>query len=184
MQHGTSKRSFHVGTNTITQAAFVALNGVADYRSLFCRSALLLSQQSDPRVIIDLGFGRGETTLALAQANPNACVLGIEVHKPGVAVAIQRLEAARLDTTTTHCSSNVKLVYADCIVVLADCVPDSTVSEVCVFFPDPFPDSPERRLIRPLLLDLLAQKLKPAGQLHIATDVDSYAAHVQTVMQR
>jgi tRNA (guanine-N7-)-methyltransferase len=147
---------------------------------LLCLSC---SEKSDPRVIIDLGFGRGETTLALAQANPDACVLGIEVHKPGVAVAIQRLEAARLDATA-HCSSNVKLVYADGIVVLADCVPDSSVSEVCVFFPDPFPDSPERRLIRPLLLDLLAQKLKPAGQLHIATDVDSYAAHVQVVMQR
>jgi tRNA (guanine-N7-)-methyltransferase len=143
----------------------------------------LCSQQSEPRVIIDLGFGRGETTLALSQANPDACILGIEVHKPGVAVAIQRLEAARLDTAVPF-SSNVKLLHADGIVVLADCVPDSSISEVCIFFPDPFPDSPERRLIRPLLLDLLAQKLQPTGQLHIATDVDSYAAHVQAVMQR
>jgi tRNA (guanine-N7-)-methyltransferase len=183
MQLGTSKRSFHVGTRTNTKVAVVALMESLIIECLAVLSLFICSKLSEPRVIIDLGFGRGETTLALAQVNPDACVLGIEVHKPGVAVAIQRLEAARLDTTA-YCSSNVKLVYADGIVVLADCVPDSSVSEVCVFFPDPFPDTPERRLIRPLLLDLLAQKLKPSGQLHIATDVDSYAAHVQTVMQR
>lgn len=54
-----------------------------------------------------------------------------QVHKPGVAAALARLEAEDL--------SNVKIVQGDAITVLADHVEDGALSSCCIFFPDPFP---------------------------------------------
>ena len=35
-------------------------------------------------IILEIGFGMGDATAALAQANPDINYLGVEVHKPGV----------------------------------------------------------------------------------------------------
>lgn len=54
-----------------------------------------------------------------------------QVHKPGVAVALARLEAEGL--------SNVRIVQGDAITALADHIEDEALSSCCIFFPDPFP---------------------------------------------
>ncbi|KAG5192233.1 putative methyltransferase-domain-containing protein, partial [Tribonema minus] len=195
------------------------------------------TRAAPPRVILDIGFGKGDSILAMARAAPDLCFCGIEVHKPGIGAALQRLgagiverrddllqadaQALQLDSTTpilclddlppvvtaeVHSAEadvgairvlgggveqdavrrravkNVRLIYGDAIMVLADSIPEHSLSEVCIFYPDPFPDDPNRRIVRPLVVELLASRLQNGGKLHIATDVEAYAAHIQTVM--
>eukprot|EP00903_Cladosiphon_okamuranus_P008617 g8264.t1 len=112
----------------------------------------------------------------MAMMRPNENFVGIEVHKPGVAAALARLDAEGL--------SNVKIVQGDAITVLADNIEDGNLSSCCIFFPDPFPQDrdSDRRLVRPLLLSLLSSKLRPGGLLHVATDVEVYAEHIARVV--
>eukprot|EP00752_Nemacystus_decipiens_P005652 g5115.t1 len=112
----------------------------------------------------------------MAMMRPDENFVGVEVHKPGVAAALSRLEAEGL--------SNVKIVQGDAITVLADSIEDGALSSCCIFFPDPFPQDRDsgRRLVRPLLLSLLSSKLRPGGLLHVATDVQVYAEHTARVV--
>ncbi|CAM9434653.1 unnamed protein product [Choristocarpus tenellus] len=99
-----------------------------------------------------------------------------KVHKPGIAAAIKGAAAEGL--------KNVRLVQGDALTVLRDNVEDSALSRCCVFFPDPFPHERdvERRLLRPLFLTLLSEKLEEGGTLHVATDVEEYALHTMRLM--
>ncbi|CAM9130283.1 unnamed protein product [Scytosiphon promiscuus] len=127
-------------------------------------------------VTFDIGFGSGESLIEMAVARPKEYFVGIEVHKPGVAAALARLEEEGL--------TNAKIVQGDAITALTDHVEDGSLSACCIFFPDPFPQDRDagRRLVRPLLLSLLSSKLRAGGMLHVATDVEAYAEHTVRVM--
>src|ERR1700712_5429109 len=60
---------------------FVA--GPVDFAAAFGRAAPL---------VVEIGFGMGSTTAAVAGAAPGTDFLGIEVHPPGVGALLQRIE--------------------------------------------------------------------------------------------
>jgi tRNA (guanine-N7-)-methyltransferase len=80
--------------------------------------------------------------------------------------------------------SNVRVVEANAPEVLATMLPAGSVSEVWVFFPDPWHKSRhhKRRLIQPEFAALVAAALKPGGLFRVATDWSNYAVHVRDVM--
>ena len=55
---------------------------------------------------------------------------------------------------------------------------------VLIFFPDPWHKKRhhKRRLIQPPFVELLRQKLKPGGVLHLATDWEDYAMQMMDVL--
>lgn len=120
-------------------------------------------------LILEIGFGDGESLTAMAQAHPEADYLGIEVHRPGVGHALLRAEALEL--------KNLRVMCADAVEVLGKQLPDGCLNQIQIFFPDPWPKARhhKRRLIQPLFVALLVRKLKPSGRLHIATDWKDYA---------
>lgn len=61
--------------------------------------------------------------------------LGVQVHKPGIAAALGRIEDEGL--------SNVKIARGDAVTALMDHVADDSLDECCIFFPDPFPQQHE-----------------------------------------
>ena len=63
--------------------------GPIDPRSIFGRSAPL---------VVEIGSGMGETTLEVAQAQPQTDFIAVEVHGPGVGSLLKRIEAAKLRT--------------------------------------------------------------------------------------
>jgi tRNA (guanine-N7-)-methyltransferase len=123
-------------------------------------------------VVLEVGFGNGETLAALAAAHPERNYLGLEVHPPGVGHLLLQCEAARLD--------NVRIVCDDAVDVLQRRIADATIDELLLYFPDPWPKKRhhKRRIVQPAFLALVARKLKPGGVLRMATDWQPYAEHM------
>jgi tRNA (guanine-N7-)-methyltransferase len=127
-------------------------------------------------LILEIGFGNGESLAAMAAANPEMDHLGIEVYRPGIGHLL--LRAAELGLT------NLRVMHADAVEVLERQLPDECLDRVHIFFPDPWPKARhhKRRLVQPPFVSLLVRKLKPAGQLHVATDCEDYARSILHVL--
>ena len=120
-------------------------------------------------IIIEIGFGMGDATAELAQANPNINYLGIEVHKPGVGKLLGEIKKRDL--------KNLYIIEYDALDVLEYMVGDNCVNGFHIFFPDPWPKKRhhKRRLVQRPKTDLFAQKLAPGGYLYFVTDIEEYA---------
>jgi len=130
----------------------------------------------DAPKILEIGFGMGETSTAIAQANPQNDYLGIEVHTPGVGSLLKRIEAARL--------SNLRIIQHDAVDVLKNMIPPVSLAGVHIFFPDPWPKTRhhKRRLIQPQFVSLLCERMKPGAYIHLCTDWQDYAEHILAVL--
>jgi len=127
-------------------------------------------------VILEIGFGNGESTWQMAQASPSENFIGVEVHRPGVGHLLLKLEQEGLE--------NVRVACADAVVFVRECLADGALHGVRLYFPDPWPKARhlKRRIIQQGFIELLAQKIAPGGLLHMATDWQSYAEHMLAVM--
>ncbi len=120
-------------------------------------------------VLLEIGSGMGETTSALAAAEPERNYLAVEVYEPGLAQLILRAEALEV--------RNLRLLRGDAVTVLADHLAPGSLAGVRIFFPDPWPKKKhhKRRLVQPAFVALVASRLAVGGRLHLATDWASYA---------
>ncbi|MDR2239083.1 MAG: tRNA (guanosine(46)-N7)-methyltransferase TrmB [Zoogloeaceae bacterium] len=127
--------------------------------------------------ILEIGFGMGETTAAIAAARPETDFLGIEVHTPGVGSLLKQIAARGL--------SNLRLIQHDAVEVLRVMIAPASLDGAYIFFPDPWPKKRhhKRRLVQPDFVALLTDRLKPGGYLHLATDWQEYAEQMITVLR-
>ena len=125
---------------------------------------------------LEIGFGKGEALLDMAQAQPEADFIGIEVFRPGAGHLLRQLEARGLD--------NVRVMIADAVEVLRDQIPTRSLAAVYIFFADPWHKKRhhKRRLIQPAFVDLLAERMATDGRLYLATDWQDYAEHMLAVL--
>jgi tRNA (guanine-N7-)-methyltransferase len=127
-----------------------------------------------PRTL-EIGFGNGESLVALASVHPERDYLGIEVHPPGVGHLMLRAEELGL--------ANVRAICRDAVEVLQQCIPEAALDEVVLYFPDPWPKKRhhKRRIVQPGFVTLVAHRLRPGGLLRMATDWQPYAEHMLEV---
>lgn len=127
-------------------------------------------------LVLEVGFGMGDSLLAMARAEPEKDFIGIEVHPPGVGRLINAAGDAGLD--------NLRVYMADAMDVLQDCIPTSSIDRFQVYFPDPWHKKKhhKRRLIQPGFVRQVYQALRPGGVLHLATDWEHYAGQMLAVM--
>ena len=127
-------------------------------------------------VVLEIGFGNGESLASMAKANPDTDYLGIEVHKPGVGHLLMLLDRDQLD--------NVRIYCHDAIEVLQQRIPDNSLAALHLFFPDPWPKKKhhKRRIVSPEFTNLLVKKLQPGGYFHAATDWQPYAEWMLAVL--
>ena len=123
---------------------------------------------TDP-IIVEIGFGMGDATVAIAEANPNINYLGIEVHTPGVGKVLSEIKRRDL--------KNLYIIEYDAMEVLEKMIADNSVNGFHIFFPDPWPKKRhhKRRLVQRPRTNLLAQKMASGGYLYFVTDIIEYA---------
>lgn len=126
--------------------------------------------------VLEIGFGNGDALAQSARNDPARDYLGIEVHRPGVGRLLNALAA---DDTR-----NVRVWNHDAAEVLALEIPDASLDEVRIWFPDPWPKKRhhKRRLVQPAFVTLLAHRVRAGGMLHLATDWAEYAEHMRATV--
>ena len=177
--HQAHIRSFVHRRGHITQGQKQALSTVRDKWSIPYAQALLDPQAAFGRaapLILEIGFGMGETTEQIALARPGDNFLGVEVFEAGVGALLKRLEASGLD--------NVRIIQHDAVEVLQHMIAPDSLAGVHIYFSDPWPKKRhhKRRLIQPPLVDLLASRMAPGSYLHCATDWEHYALQMLEVL--
>jgi tRNA (guanine-N7-)-methyltransferase len=115
-------------------------------------------------VVLEIGFGMGDSLLEMAAAEPGTDFVGIEVHPPGAGRLARGVAAQGL--------TNLRIYLADALDVLDDCIPD----------PWPKKKHHKRRLVQQPLIERLHAKLGPGGLLHLATDWEPYAEWMLAIL--
>ena len=177
--HQAHIRSFVHRRGHITQGQKEALSTVRNKWSIPYAQARLDPQAAFGRVaplILEIGFGMGETTEQIALARSGDNFLGVEVFEAGVGALLKRIEASGLD--------NVRIVQHDAVEVLQHMIAPDSLAGVHIYFPDPWPKKRhhKRRLIQPPLIQLLASRMAPGAYLHCATDWEHYALQMLEVL--
>jgi tRNA (guanine-N7-)-methyltransferase len=123
-------------------------------------------------LVVEIGFGRGEFLLGLAEQCPQQAFVGIERSYKRTLKMARRLARREL--------VNVALVEAAAEDVLRDALEDASVACFWVNFPDPWPKKrhAKRRLVQSETLEWIARRLVPGGLLRLATDDPGYAAWI------
>ena len=118
----------------------------------------------------------GEATAHIAALMPEKNFLCCEVHEPGVGALLKRIGDGKLQ--------NIRIVQHDAVEVLDHMLRPASLDGVHVFFPDPWHKlrHNKRRLIQPPLVARLADRLRPGGYLHCATDWEPYAQQMLEVL--
>ncbi|MBA3581415.1 MAG: tRNA (guanosine(46)-N7)-methyltransferase TrmB [Gammaproteobacteria bacterium] len=127
-------------------------------------------------VILEIGFGNGESLAQQALQNPHLDFIGIEVHKPGIGHLLMRLEELQL--------TNVRVLNTDAVEVLQHAIAAHSLHGVQLFFPDPWHKKKhhKRRIVQSAFIEQLHILLATNGWFHVATDWTDYAVHTQNVM--
>ena len=126
---------------------------------------------------LEIGFGSGEHLAFHADLLPGHGFIGAEPFLNGVATALGHVRDGHL--------ANVRLHMGDALDVLRR-LPDGALSFVYLLHPDPWPKArhAKRRMVSDGPLGLIAAKLRPGGELRVATDDPTYLSWSLMVMQR
>ncbi len=119
-------------------------------------------------VIVDIGCGRGELTVALAQLHPESLILACDLFFDGLTFLVQEV--------VRHSLQNVRLVQHD-VTELLEAFPAASIDRVFIWFPDPWPKNAhhKRRLLRqPSVLPHVYRILKCKGDVTWRTDHENY----------
>jgi len=129
-------------------------------------------------LVLEIGFGNGETLVQQATENQDRNYLGIEVHEPGVGHCLLKTRDEGID--------NLRLIIHDAIDVLIHQIPLESLSRVNLYFPDPWPKKRhhKRRIVQHEFLNLIADRLTDGGTLQVATDWAAYAEHIDEILSQ
>lgn len=149
------------------QCGLALASGPLDAVAVFGRSAPL---------VLEIGFGMGQSLVEMAKASPDKNFIGVEVHPPGIGNLLKLVEQEGL--------TNVRVYQADAKVVLEQCIANGQLDCIQIFFPDPWHKKRhhKRRLIQSEFINELRPKLATGGTLHLATDWEPYAHQMMQVL--
>jgi len=172
-------RSFVTRAGRLSTAQARALEQLAPQFCLPYEKSLLDTEKAFGRrapLILEIGFGMGETTARIAAGMPDKNFIGVEVHTPGVGSLLKLIGENGL--------SNLRIIQHDAVEVVTHMLAPDSLAGIHVFFPDPWHKARhhKRRLIQPPFVALLASRLAPGGYLHCATDWQDYAEQMLQVL--
>ncbi len=133
--------------------------------------------QNTSPVEVEIGFGKCKFLIDIATHYPSINFVGIELSRKYYRKGIKKIQRVQL--------TNIKLIWGEAFHIFKRYVPDTSITNIYINFSDPWPKKrhAKRRLLRPELMTLVAQKLAPAGCIEIATDVESYMNETNVFLQ-
>jgi tRNA (guanine-N7-)-methyltransferase len=142
-------------------------DGMLNYAAIFGRQA---------PVVVEIGFGMGQSLADMARAEPDKDFIGIEVHRPGVGKLMLLAEEAGI--------TNLKVYCDDAVEVLKNCIEDGSLERMQLYFPDPWHKKKhnKRRIVQATFVQQVRQKLALGSVFHMATDWQPYAEQMLEVM--
>ncbi|MBW5291263.1 MAG: tRNA (guanine46-N7-)-methyltransferase [Candidatus Ruthia sp. Asou_11_S2] len=135
---------------------------------------LFVKQQ---KIVLEVGFGNGDSLLEMAIKTPDRNFLGIEVYEAGIGRLINEAHKHQL--------SNLKIIKEDAVEVLTNHIEDDSFNRFQLFFPDPWHKKKhhKRRIVQTDFLDLLSRKIIKGGKVHMATDWEHYATAMMDTLE-
>lgn len=118
---------------------------------------------------VDLGCGYGHFLAAMAQNEPGANFIGIDVYAKGIQRANQKIQTLQLP--------NVRLLQMNALAAFSTGFCANQLDAIYINFPDPWPKRrhARRRMLQPELIKLLHDRLVVGGRIVVATDLRNYA---------
>ena len=172
-------KSFVLRAGRVTEGQQKALDDVWPQMGLELSQGLLdldVVFGREAPVVLEIGFGMGDSLVEMANDQPEKNYIGIEVHRAGVGRLLSNADKQGL--------TNIRVFCHDAIDVLAQCIPDGSLDCIQLFFPDPWHKKRhhKRRIVQSEFAQTLRKKLKVGGVFHMATDWENYAEHMMEVM--
>lgn len=128
------------------------------------------------RRVLEIGFGRGEFMLAMAERSPDVDFIGVEISFKRTLKMARKVARAKL--------VNIRLLEASADVVLEQVFLPESLSEIWLNFSDPWPKArhAHRRVVQPSFAAAAARTLERGGVLNVATDDVRYAHQISQVL--
>ena len=170
-----SNRSYSLRGERMTRAQGLAMATYWDKYAISVDKTLEVNKlfPDKSKTILEIGSGMGEATAQIALNNSDTGYLAVEMHKPGLAALLLLIIENQI--------SNIKMIREDATYLLANFIPDNSIDGIHLLFPDPWPKNRQhkRRIVQDDFVELIANKLKANGFIHIATDWQPYAQWIQ-----
>ena len=133
--------------------------GIVDLSSCF--------EESGP-LHLEIGFGNGEYTAALAGALPDDRIVGCEIFLNGIATLLKHIEEKKLE--------NIRIVHGSALMAMEEIFADEVFDYIHINHPDPWPKKrhAKRRIIQFHTVELLLKKVKKGGEVWLSTDAEAY----------
>lgn len=169
-------KSYVLRNNVIDEKEKDIVRKYSQTHSIFFSNEQKLNSESvfnnNKELIIEIGFGNGDTTSQMALIKPEYNYIGLDVYLKGYVHLLGVLGENNID--------NVKIMRFNAVDVLNNMVEDNSIFGFHIFFPDPWPKKKhhKRRIMNPTFLNLLARKLKKNGYIYMVTDWEEYANEV------
>ena len=131
--------------------------------------------KNDNPIVLELGCGRGEYTVALGRSNPDKNFIGIDIK------GARMWRGAK--TATQENLSNIGFVRTR-IEFINSFFAEGEISEIWITFPDPQLKTrrAKKRLTSPIFLEYYAQMLVADGLIHLKTDSQHLFAYTSAVI--
>ena len=134
-------------------------------------SQILQVKKKFSKVVLEVGFGNGENTLALAKQNPDTLYIASEVYLAGIGSLLGEIVDGAIP--------NIFITSGD-IRLLIDDINEPVFDDVIVICPDPWPKLKhhKRRMLTNEFFELIHPTIQDGGELFMSTDVEDYAESI------
>ncbi|WP_119343099.1 tRNA (guanosine(46)-N7)-methyltransferase TrmB [Facilibium subflavum] len=180
-QHLRTVKSFVKRAGRVTKRQKHALENFAELYTIPYQPSLIDLSQHFPKsqpLIVEIGFGMGDSLVEMAKTLPEKNFIGIEIHEPGIGNILDRIHH---DTLT-----NLKIMTYDAVEVFKRCITNDALDGIQIFFPDPWHKKRhhKRRLVNKDFTELMVSRLKQNGFIHFASDWQEYAEEVLVLFEQ
>ena len=130
--------------------------------------------KNDNPIVLELGCGRGEYTVGLAERNPNKNYIGIDIKGARMWAGAKQAELAGI--------KNVAFLRTNIEMISHFFAPDE-VAEIWITFPDPQMKKATKRLTSTYFMARYRQLLRPDGLIHLKTDSPFLYTYTQAMVK-